>query len=528
MTVFLKIIRYFILVLYLCFTGFVCLLNLRYRGRMDFATYKERIDISTRNPLTEMVLAAIILLILIWLVSWLEKHVSQKQMKAAAIFCLLAVTALLTAGSLAWCILNTYPPVGDPAAVWSTAAAFASDLYDDSCLAYFHPWPNQFGTVFFMEILIRIFRSDSFMVYRYFNIVCFATMPAAIASISYCLIPKYTSILFASLVSVLLVPALFYTAYVYGTIPSMVMVLWSIWFVIRYRQSGRVRYVLPLYVFLPAANLIYTGSAIGTVAAVLFLLYPERDGRGVLKNLMKHVLPAVLLAAVSFIIYQGVISWMFSRVGGVNNGGIPASATVYMGITSRERTVFGPGSYDGSKSQFYDAANGDYKKGDELAWQAVKEVFREYLNGERDPIHFLDKSRFQWTDAAFGVFAHTASIGEDAEGKISPEFEAFLTGPFLQHLVTILEILNPIVYLLAFLFGMQSFHAEIHRDKTDVTVCLCMIYFIGGFIFQLFWESKSRYTLPYFIALFPLAVCGISGLKYYALSRLKKANQEEQ
>lgn len=34
------------------------------------------------------------------------------------------------------------------------------------------------------------------------------------------------------------------------------------------------------------------------------------------------------------------------------------------------------------------------------------------------------------------------------------------------------------------------------------------VMIIGGFLFSMIWEAKARYILPYYIAMFPMAVIG--------------------
>ena len=47
-----------------------------------------------------------------------------------------------------------------------------------------------------------------------------------------------------------------------------------------------------------------------------------------------------------------------------------------------------------------------------------------------------------------------------------------------------------------------------NKDLTNEQILLVLI-FMGGFAFQLFWEGKSRYVLPYVVILIPLASIGV-------------------
>ena len=41
---------------------------------------------------------------------------------------------------------------------------------------------------------------------------------------------------------------------------------------------------------------------------------------------------------------------------------------------------------------------------------------------------------------------------------------------------------------------------------------LMVVIIIGGFFFSIIWEAKSRYILPYYLMMFPLATIGYEKL----------------
>ena len=46
--------------------------------------------------------------------------------------------------------------------------------------------------------------------------------------------------------------------------------------------------------------------------------------------------------------------------------------------------------------------------------------------------------------------------------------------------------------------------------KTDILQCMLLVGVIGGFLFSILWEAKSRYVLPYIVLLIPYMGLGIS------------------
>ena len=64
----------------------------------------------------------------------------------------------------------------------------------------------------------------------------------------------------------------------------------------------------------------------------------------------------------------------------------------------------------------------------------------------------------------------------------------------------------PLVYL----FGAAGILLAFAKHKTAVWRLTPMVCLIGGFLFQLLWEAKSRYIYYYMVLLLPMATLGIS------------------
>lgn len=56
--------------------------------------------------------------------------------------------------------------------------------------------------------------------------------------------------------------------------------------------------------------------------------------------------------------------------------------------------------------------------------------------------------------------------------------------------------------------------------KKDISTSLLFVVIIGGFLFSIMWEAKSRYVLPYMIVLLMLSSGGIFAIQEYAKNLL--------
>ena len=72
-----------------------------------------------------------------------------------------------------------------------------------------------------------------------------------------------------------------------------------------------------------------------------------------------------------------------------------------------------------------------------------------------------------------------------------------------------------VVVMLVYLFAGCGTLALRRKTGGAVWAQLLGIAFFGGFLFQLVWETKSRYCFPFFVFLLPLAAVGfITALRW--------------
>lgn len=211
---------------------------------------------------------------------------------------------------------------------------------------------------------------------------------------------------------------------------------------------------------------------------------------------------------------QNMTGIFFSYKTGVSkNEASPASSIVLMGITSDgDKAVCGPGSYDASTVQLYEDSGESRVEANKEALKQLQTVAREYIEGKRSFAFFLKKIRNEWTDPWFS--AGVMTVYPWLENQVSPEFHNFCAGSFMRHAQNILSSYIIVVYLLSLVNVGAFFHDRICGKEKYQSQLLIPIYFIGGFAFYLFWESKPRYCFSFFIFLIPLAIMGAYRLEY--------------
>ena len=178
---------------------------------------------------------------------------------------------------------------------------------------------------------------------------------------------------------------------------------------------------------------------------------------------------------------------------------ISAMDYFYMGLTS-ENPIGGPGSIDGSFTKFRNVYPNDPEAEAKAAREAVLQVTEEYLTGKRSLSFFVRKAEYQWLDPTFGARKTINGIYAHNDTR-TVLFNRYYQSSLREHIFKLSVVLEMFVYLFALNAGIYAFR----RPDQDAAQTLPVIFFIGGFVFQLLWESLSRYCFPYFIWLIPEA-----------------------
>ena len=234
-----------------------------------------------------------------------------------------------------------------------------------------------------------------------------------------------------------------------------------------------------------------------------------------LPELLAFVVLTALLLAVPVAAESIGQTVFFNRAPIPYSSGMPASATVLMGIHSG--TYYGPGGYDASSWELFWANNYDTNATNAAAVKGIREYIATYLHNPKEVKFFLQKTAWQWLDPWFEALTMNGPSITVAGGA-GWLATALAGGVLFAPVQALLRALLTFVYLFA---GVGTLEL---RRKTDGSVWaqLLGIAFFGGFLFQLVWETKSRYCFPFFVFLLPLAALGFTAALRRAGERLAK------
>lgn len=401
---------------------------------------------------------------------------------------------LLVEGGFWLCFYDSIP-VLDQMDVYKEAQRMAGIEGVQSDLTYLMEFPRNQGIALLMAGLIKIF-GDSFLPFRFLNLgallLIYVSMCLAVEQIyQNRMISAMTS-----LVMVLFYPLIGYITFLYGTLLSVAFTSLGLYAFLKLIQSEKLRYGILAAVAFAIGILMHQSAAIGLIAGVIYVLLNIKSKKNVLRA---AVVCVVCLGAVVGL--QKTVDNIYLHVSGVEEEGIPMPAvcTIYMGLTA-ENGEAGPGSQDGSQAVIFEENNYNRVATNRDAAERIGQVLGEYVSGKRDWHFFLKKAEYQWLDPTFGARKITRinDVG-NGEPANSEAFSAFYNSSFRDVLFKLSVGGMIAVYAGAFLSGIWAMKKKI----LCIEVILPQLYVIGGFFFQMMWESLSRYCLGYYIWMIP-------------------------
>ena len=136
-----------------------------------------------------------------------------------------------------------------------------------------------------------------------------------------------------------------------------------------------------------------------------------------------------------------------------------------------------------------DAAKDEYK-------EEIKERLQYFVKNPGYTFKFyIDKITSMWTENTY------SAVRVNAIGPY--EFLEDMTEPllFYQKMLLVLTSVCTLVVLIQ------------NRKNISLDIIFLLTIFIGGFLFHILWEAKSRYIIPYIVVLIPIASIQISKFK---------------
>lgn len=460
-----------------------------------------------------VLLSAVMSLLFYDLINRIMLKIKNPKVTAPVMLVVCALIVFVT--GVFWIHFNDSLPKNDQADLFAEARKLAGYLQKPFDNIYMTQFKRQRGFTLLMAATLRIF-GDTQLPVRYLNVMGVVALFIGIYKTVNSIIKEESYILFFTATLTLFYPMVIYTAFVYGTLLSLTFLVWGFYAVVKLCETEKMRYVVLAVISFPLGILMHQSAAVAAIAGIIYL-FVHISRRNALKNCLSIV--AIIFAIFLSMQLTNVI---YEKLSGASAGdSIPGTATIYMGLNA-ETEEGGPGSQDGSFSAIFTENNGDAAATNKDAIGRIKVILLEYMTGKRSLSFFIRKTEYQWLDPTMGarktILLNDVNIGEPPNAS---NFIRFYDSDIRDIIFKASDIYMILIYGFASVAGIFTLLTKNGTIENSSVHFLIQLFFIGGFAFQLMWESLSRYCFPYFVWLIPEAIYGVHQL-YQLVCKIRK------
>lgn len=278
--------------------------------------------------------------------------------------------------------------------------------------------------------------------------------------------------------------------FIYGDIPSIALCLFSVYFMMKYTETEKIKYPIIASLLTMVAFMMRMNSLIFIIATVIYLLlnlFNNIKNRTVKENFIK-LLIIVIYIVISIMPSNFVKNYYINKYNLDKDKAYPNISYFLMAMEKSDR---GNGWYNESIGEpaLKEPQNKKVEYVDKIK-ERVK-YFSQHIDYAFD--FYTMKIASMWTENTY------SAVRNNMEGQTNQQLE---------------NIINPLTFYQKTLLILMSVCSLVvliqNRKNLSLNLIFLLTIFIGGFSFHILWEAKSRYIIPYILVLIPIASININ------------------
>ena len=468
------------------------------RGGAEFPIVIE--DSKIRN-------AAVILFafFLIAMLKFAEDKLQKKALRIIEIICVSTMAAWLIVTGILWVTAYERELGADPLYMVYTAEDMLKNDYSMFEKGnYMDMYPMQLGFSVFLSLLMRLFGTENYIAFEAVQVCMVAGSAVFLYGILKLLGKGFADKIFFCILMSICFPFLFYSSWLYGEVGGLFFSVAGLFLsLLGYKKNIMIIMCSGIILFTIAVLLRMNSWVI--IIAYTGIMFFE-----CLKNKRYGVLLPVVLTIILPILSTSFSQKYFEDKGGYEHSeGLSVYSWISLGLQEN----------NGRYGWYYPYTTNVYEENDydtEMAMEVYKHDIGERLSYFRDnPSYsynfFRGKLRSQWNAPLYQsmYFNYGYNMENIKEGTMAYRL-ATDSFPFMLSLADRLQMVVYLGGLLYCIFGIKR--------KYELWKYIPVLTVFGGFLLSIIWEAKTRYILPYYVILFPVAAAGF----YEALLWIEK------
>ena len=500
-----------IAVIFMIFMGLNSLLALT-KTAVFPKDYQETLYYENDNAILNIIFLVIFSIVILILARYLKKIISVQRL-------VLIVMIYAFVISILFAVLRRDYVQFDPFNVIDQANNFIRENYSglDKGNNYLYIYSHQITTVFLFQIILSLFGRATFILYimQSFSISYIIFMLYKISNIMFD--DEDTNYLVVIL-SGLCFPLIFYVAFVYGLLPGMFLTLIAYYYFIKYTKYKKW-YTLVISALSINIAILFIGNnlihMLAIFSAAIIYLIRVRD-----KKVIAFIISCLfLMSASKSLIYNYYEIKSQKTIA----DGVPKITWIAMGMQEGDREAgwWNRFNYDIMPEEDYDA-----KRITEISKDSIKQRAEVFKKNPRYAVDFYQrKYENQFIEPTFQSLLVTAPQRNfDNETKLEKVKDFFIKQIYFDGTHDVISFIMKVFQVFVYVFS-TIFAINIYKQKKEI-LTIIPVAFIGGTLFHMIWEAKSRYVFPYFVFLIPLAAYGLTIVRN-KITEYRKNKEEE-
>ena len=151
----------------------------------------------------------------------------------------------------------------------------------------------------------------------------------------------------------------------------------------------------------------------------------------------------------------------------------------------------------------------DAKRITDISKDSIKQRVEVFKKNPRYAVDFYQrKYENQFIEPTFQSLLVTAPQRNfDNETKLEKVKDFFIKQIYFDGTHDVISFIMKVFQVFVYVFSVV-FAVNVYKKKKEI-LTIIPVAFIGGTLFHMIWEAKSRYVFPYFVFLIPLAAYGL-------------------
>lgn len=471
------------------------------------------------------ILSFIIIIIgIYYIISKVEKIQLKYKTKRIIFISLIIVYAI---SQILWINIRNANPNYDQYYVYETAIKLKDA--DESLIGneYLQMYPQQISTASFYAIFLKLFNTTNVKILQYLNVIANVFTIIGLYFIAKYISNgnnKFSKVSFAIIAFTFTALPLL-SIFIYGDLISLPFSVFAVYFAMKYGKENKNKYIIfsalcmSMAYFLRMNNLIFIIAIFIYLFLGLLAILPYKSKKKCIVKII-FIITFILISILPTTLFK---NFMQDKLQLDKTKSYPTVGFLTIGSTYSTR---GPGWY---VDQFVN----DWKNNGQDSTFLKERLYSNLTHFKENPIYFVSfyikKIISMWVEPSFASLWYNLSfnfgnMALNAGTATQEQIEQYeKVDNYVYKVYNFIMVYEKIIVTLTFISIMLFI---LRNNKLSNEHVLLILIFLGGLSFHLLWEAKSRYVLPYFIILIPLATIGVVENKNYVKNRFIKLKKK--